>query len=504
MSLSVRAPVACGAVPEIATRRLFDVDIGMQWQHGGVDANLHCGELCAGMSGCIHCTLLHRGSPPRGAIGTCVLYGDAEEGKAGLTAAPAPKDTVTLLRSDAHKLEWLTRCHAEYVSILRSQLAGAASLELLVDVTALYPPDRASDAIAAASRRVEGQLRDALGVDAFAYVVEDFWAAFPAVRHWPSPQDHDASRNKLRGGDVVKIWWKKVLKRHRQALGPDVARRLTAYLIHEPSLVLWARARKAAGKAIPEHTWVIEDDAVFMGSLGDLMRAPAIPMAPAPAGTAACVGCADLVSTFDNLVGQQIEASSHDWKANSAFAALYANRRVHKWEHVERFSARLILRLDELLSEQGAAAHGEMFASTVCLAEPWCAAFDMRLAQVVDSESRLYGPSDSVLHASTRQTRRRLYKRARAKGAPGLWLHAVKDYCNALAIASNETVRVSPDDPERPFIISHLGAEDSPLPGVPAARTCSAADRDAADRDTAGEDHECEGVSEVNQWCQDD
>ena len=39
-----------------------------------------------------------------------------------------------------------------------------------------------------------------------------------------------------------------------------------------------------------------------------------------------------------------------------------------------------------------------------------------------------------------------------------MWVHAVKDYCNALALASNGTQRVSLDDPAAPLVLAKLGA----------------------------------------------
>ena len=157
-------------------------------------------------------------------------------------------------------------------------------------------------------------------------------------------------------------------------------------------------------------------------------------------------GGADLVTTFANLEGNWIEASSHDWKVNGAFADAFGDRRVHKWEHVEGFSPRLIRKLDDLLSVNGAAAHGEMFGSTVCMATPWCVAADLRLAGVVALDAAMYGPSQSVLTTTERWERRALFERHRARGAPGVWLHAVKNTCNALALWSNDTIRVSADD----------------------------------------------------------
>ena len=41
----------------------------------------------------------------------------------------------------------------------------------------------------------------------------------------------------------------------------------------------------------------------------------------------------------------------------------------------------------------------------------------------------------------------------------GVWLHSVKNYCNALALASNGTERVDADDPGRTFVLARLAHE---------------------------------------------
>ena len=38
-----------------------------------------------------------------------------------------------------------------------------------------------------------------------------------------------------------------------------------------------------------------------------------------------------------------------------------------------------------------------------------------------------------------------------------MWVHAVKDYCTALRLASNGSVRVSVDDPSEGFVVGVLG-----------------------------------------------
>ena len=503
---------------------LFDVHVGRAQaaqRHHHITAQQHCCEVCRGIAGCERWQL--RVGSIKGSVATCMLYGLASASRLPAVGARAPASAaeppVVLLRSDTEKLQSLTRCHVELVRWLQSQLAGEADLELLVDASAL--PSGESLA------RVRTQLREALHVPSFLYTVEELERSFPAVRHWPSPESHDTSRNRLKG-DSIKLWWTSVLKRHRKALGPRVARRLTSYLIHEPSLVLWARDRMRGAPAsagglserresglLPSYVWVVEDDAVFMGDMRGLMRlfhspppaavaaAPAGPTPPtgeATAGGGVVVQDADLVSTFANLEGAWIEASSHDWKVNAAFARAFGDRRVHKWEHVERFSRRLIKRLDDLLTTEGAAAHGEMFASTVCLATPWCVASDLRTAGVVAPDASLYGPSASALAASERWERLELFERHRALGAPGVWLHSVKNVCNALALWSNGTVRISADDPKTPFVVALLG-RDSPQPesppsteGAEPTSTTTCSEPSAADRKAAQCDQEAELV----------
>ena len=519
-----------GRLAPAQRRFLFDVHIGIQ--RGGrklpgkklrqnypdaISPQLHCCEVCRGIDGCTHWYIDERRSPLMGSAGTCKLYGTrtSKQNNQDATSNAIAATTVVLWRSDAEKLGTLTRCHQAYVRWLKGRCAGEAEFELLVDVTAIKSTRKRAIA--------ETQLRSVFEVPAYLYTVEQIVEAFPAVAHWPSPESHDASRNKLKG-DVVKVWWAKVLKKHRPALGPKVASRLISYLIHEPSLVLWARHRKAelaaaaprgvgargvggalgarrtAALSLPAHVWVIEDDAVFMGDLTGFFRlfgsstlttaaSAAFDSASTTATTAAsspsfslspATRAADFVSTFDNLNGP-LEASSHDWKTNRAFATAFGNRRVHKWEHVERYSARLIQRLDELLSTDGVAAHGEMFGSTVCLASPWCVASDLRLANVVAENSTLYGPSASALSTSERWERRALYSyHAEQLGAPGVWIHSIKNFCNALALASNDSVRVSADDPNVPFILGTLGMGEEASPASAAATSAAAAARPSA------------------------
>ena len=50
---------------------------------------------------------------------------------------------------------------------------------------------------------------------------------------------------------------------------------------------------------------------------------------------------------------------------------------VHKWEHIERLSPRLLGALRRAL-DRGVTAHGEIFGSSLCAAHDWCTSSDLR------------------------------------------------------------------------------------------------------------------------------
>jgi hypothetical protein len=425
--------VSSPQMPPPNATHLFDVHVGIsrtRARSSDISRQQQCCEVCTGLLGCSH-WLIRRA--PSGSVGTCALYGRRDSSPSESDSTEPP---FVLLRSAAQKLLWLTRCHAERIRWLRSAIGEEGRLEMLVDATSLPSVDDVPHA--------RTQLRTLLGIPAYLYNVEMLREAFPAVRHWPSPQSHAASLRRQRGGEQVMVWWRSVLDANREAMGSDVANRLVSYLIHEPSLVLWARD-KGSGLGRGGHVWVVEDDAVFLGDLRGFLHSYRL-------------RAADYVATFANLDGT-FEVGSHRWKVNDAFVDLFANRRVHKWEHVERFSMALIERLGAILVSHGAVAHGEMYASTVCFAEPWCVSDDLRLTGVVAPDAHLYGASALVLSLAQPHALERIHARHRAAGAPGVWLHAVKNYCNALDLESNHSIRISTDAPGERFSIGYLGPE---------------------------------------------
>mmetsp|Transcript_29054 Transcript_29054/g.84938 ORF Transcript_29054/g.84938 Transcript_29054/m.84938 type:complete len:182 (+) Transcript_29054:233-778(+) len=125
----------------------------------------------------------------------------------------------------------------------------------------------------------------------------------------------------------------------------------------------------------------------------------------------------------------------HLW-SNGAFRAALPGATVHKWEHVERYSARLLRTLDGLLVA-GAAAFGEVFASSVCNQTAGCTCADLRGSGHVQRNGFDYAWS----HPLTRKELRRLMKLASPssdKEGRGLnrWLHGVAGDCDVLAVAA--------------------------------------------------------------------
>jgi len=337
---------------------LFDLHIGIATSDDATNLSMftHCCEACRSMDGCVHWKLGRRHAPLGVSAASCALYGRREQATA-VTAGKHPavsessSTSVVLMRTDAEKLRTLTRCHHAYIRWLKAQCAGIAELELLVDASAL--PSEYARSVA------QAQLRSLMNVSAYLYTVERIHRAFPAVKHWPSPESHATPRNRIKG-DVVKVWWAKVVKRHRSALGPRVASRLTSYLIHEPSLVLWMRKRKAVAIAkreaasTPSYIWVVEDDAVFVGDLPRFLRAfhptqalpSALPRHSAVARSSwtdfsPSSQSADLISTFANLDGA-VEAASHDWKTVHAWGV--ASSRPWAASHVAAASVAFTMR----------------------------------------------------------------------------------------------------------------------------------------------------------------
>ena len=140
---------------------------------------------------------------------------------------------------------------------------------------------------------------------------------------------------------------------------------------------------------------------------------------------------ADLISVFmphSSISADEARAATsrghHLW-SNGAFRASLPHGIVHKWEHVERYSGALLRRIDGLL-QGGAAAFGEIFASTVCNQTAGCRCADLRETGHVQRNGFLYAWS----HPLTRKEIKRLFKLARPENAAegrgmNRWLHGI-------------------------------------------------------------------------------
>ena len=99
-------------------------------------------------------------------------------------------------------------------------------------------------------------------------------------------------------------------------------------------------------------------------------------------------------------------------------------------EHIERFSPRLLRSLSDAI-DHGAVAHGELFASSLCSALPWCTTFDLRESGSVDVRRAGRGDAKIVFrelhtqsadtwhHVETHSNHRR-YRNGEATGPMGV------------------------------------------------------------------------------------
>ena len=120
-----------------------------------------------------------------------------------------------------------------------------------------------------------------------------------------------------------------------------------------------------------EHVWVVEHDVFLGGSL----RAFAEWYAPSRS---------DLIAAFSEGCADVGEAREYQ---NDTFTWPLADElRVHKWEKVERLSRRLLQSMADAMA-LGLTAWGELFASSLCAALPWCRRADLAADGWVNASS---------------------------------------------------------------------------------------------------------------------
>lgn len=150
------------------------------------------------------------------------------------------------------------------------------------------------------------------------------------------------------------------------------------YVFHEPSLALWFEARMPDDA---KHIWMVEDDAVYLGNVHSFFKS-------------AVRSDADLISNFVRLSTDCEDFMftglwSIDTKACLRRKLNQPNKHqpgllepVHHWEHLARFSTKMI-RIILAALDAGKAAHGELFAPTLCHETPDCSMSDLATSKSI-------------------------------------------------------------------------------------------------------------------------
>lgn len=331
------------------------------------------------------------------------------------TITAGPSKSVIVLRT--HSTSVLSAGTRALVKILSSQLGGA--LHLLIDTTLCA-------GFACDAKWIS---RD-LGVHAWGYTAHDILTQWEEVSQrdaWPDlnvdeplGEGEDVNEPGMRikhrcwlatriAGQLVqsaKTSWPfaRGEKHHLQYRtgsdtcdGPECEETLahsaalsvsSTYLVHEPSIILWWRAHAFGTRAViraDQHLWVLEDDILFAG------RSP-VPFFERFDRTSD----ADFVSLFCDLESgcrnARLRLKGSDASAGTPIYYMDDTRTrapaeaivgdgdtdtVHHWEHLVRFSPRLLDSLDSTL-RNGTVRHGEKFASTYCHRAAWCTTADLR------------------------------------------------------------------------------------------------------------------------------
>ena len=353
---------------------------------------------------------------------------------------------------------------------MKHQLHNLASMHIMTDLSLWAPSDATAAALNTYSRAHEASLARALpGVEPFAFTVTDF--IVPSVVDWPTP---GSAAFPVKSYDAPTRTWLHFVERALRNRGLRNFTRLVhgaetsnllSYYLHAPSLCLWLRRRKALSQPLPSYVWAIEEDTPIVGSL-------ATPLTHYMTSSTAALLTVLMPHTHANALTRHLYSNGRFRDSIPGF--------VHMWEHVERFSSRLLKRLDEVLST-GAAAFGEFFAPTVCNATEWCTCADLRSDGFVQRQGALYAWSQPV----TRPTLKRLMSAAeRVRKQPGYarWVHGVQGVCDVVALAEcaggpqreNCTLLDSPLCCELPFLyadaISKAELFANALQSVPAKR----------------------------------
>lgn len=127
----------------------------------------------------------------------------------------------------------------------------------------------------------------------------------------------------------------------------------TGWDTHTEFILLAVEQARRSGRLHDDgYVWVIEDDVGVCGNMSEFI---------ASYGN----------DTSDFIATAGLEKAPWDWRhyweGSDEFAAKFeAGERWHAAEHVERFSVRFLMHLDDLIRNKRITAHSEMFAPTVC------------------------------------------------------------------------------------------------------------------------------------------
>ena len=402
---------------------------------------------------------------------------------------------AVLIRTTGSVTRALPSCYRGYISLLRQQLSDVAGLHVLTDLSLSLPPSLTASALRELADAHQHELSLQLDrIPVYAYTVADIVRAFPSVA-WPIPGNlHPLT---MLNNDT-QIWlralWARLeasgLRLSRTLDGRTVSN-LLSYYVHEPSLCLWMRRQQLAGSigpprcgarahpTIARHSESVPRRGVAgmsgwsrtTRSLWETCGKRSCPLAthrriwwPSSSRTRTLTtrpGCTStphsaprcpVTSRCTSAVSMSKWQSMRWSRFQPAFRLRHVASSARRWEHVERYSLALLLKLEDLL-QRGAAAYGELFASTVCARMSWCASCearglgrgsaetllrrccgrctkaDLRETGIVAKDGQLFADTVTV----SRKAASHLLRRTRRDG--GRWVHAVKDGCLRLAIA---------------------------------------------------------------------
>jgi hypothetical protein len=244
-----------------------------------------------------------------------------------------------------------------------------------------------------------------LGVDVYTYTAQQITERFFRVTEWPGMGlGRDASTrgplpcwlaNRMASGldALLGLAWPSFKDHAEVRLNfSRISAPLLAipFVVHEPSLLLWWLDQANSRRRREEDVWLLENDVAFSGNISaffegyanfiqaDLVSEfqPHYPTCWFLSSARRAFPQASLQEKSPCRPPSETEASIHGGDSRALWP-------VHRWEHVERYSPRLLRALHAAL-EKGRILHGEHFSSSLCSTLRWCTSFDLRETGSVD------------------------------------------------------------------------------------------------------------------------